>query len=181
MSFITATAAQRLALRNTAVNLGEQSQAFAQSGTTPTTAEAAVVQPYIDAAKVAIDAVQGTTGAVVLDGATVAVVNSANADSHNATATVTGTTLTNVKLPATVAFVDNTDTVVMQNSAGTVIAGTHTATVAAGAVSNVKLASTVAALTSGVKVNAISVTGTGKFATFTVVAGVITAIVLTAA
>jgi hypothetical protein len=41
-------------------------------------------------------------------------------------------------------------------------------------------AGTKAVVTSGVKVNAVSVTGTGNFATFTVVNGAITAIVLSA-
>lgn len=180
MSLVTATAAQRIALRNTAVNLGEQTQVYAQSATVPTVEEAALVQPYIDAAQVAITAVGGAGGATVANGATVAVVNSASADSHNATATVAGATLTNVKLAATVAFVDNTDIVTMQNSAGAAVAGTHTATVTAGVLSNVKLASTVAPVVSGVKVNAGTVTGTGNFATITVVAGVITGIVLSA-
>lgn len=179
MSLVTATAAQRIALRNTAVNLGEHTQVYAQSATAPTAAEAAIVQPYIDAAKTAIDAVNGTTGATVANGATVAVVNSASADSHNATATVTGTTLTNVKLAATVAFVDNADTVPVQNSAGAVVAGTHTATVAAGVVSNVKLAATIAPVASGLALTGVTPTGTyTNTVTFTVAAGVITAIVL---
>lgn len=42
------------------------------------------------------------------------------------------------------------------------------------------LPATQAIVSNGVKVNAVSVTGTGNFATFTVVSGVITAIVLSA-
>ncbi len=179
MSLVTATAAQRIALRNTATNLSEQTQVYAQSAATPTAEEAAIVQPYIDAAQAAITAVGAGGGATVADGATVAVVNSASADSHNATATVTGTTLTNVKLAATVAFVDNADTITVQNSAGTAVAGTHTATVAAGVLSNVKLAATIAPVASGLALTGVTPTGTyTNTVTFTVAAGVITAIVL---
>lgn len=178
MSLVTATAAQRIALRNTATNLSEQTQVYAQSAATPTAEEAAIVQPYIDAAQAAITAV-GAGGATVANGATVAVVNSASADSHNATATVTGSTLTNVKLSATVAFVDNADTITVQNSAGTAVAGTHTATVAVGVLSNVKLAATIAPVASGLALTGVTPTGTyTNTVTFTVAAGVITAIVL---
>lgn len=83
-------------------------------------------------------------GAEINDGDTVAVVNSAGADSHDATATVASGALSNVKLPATVAMIDQGDAVTMQNSAGVAIAGTHPATVTAGVLANVKLAATVA-------------------------------------
>lgn len=84
-----------------------------------------------------------TGGANVNDGATIAVVNSAGADSHDGVATVAGVSLTNVKLAATVAMVDNTDTVAVVNSAG---ADSHNATaaVAAGVVTNLVLPATVA-------------------------------------
>lgn len=120
------------------------------------------------------------TGSVVLaNGATVAVVNSASGDSHNATATVTGTTLTNVKFASTIAMVDSADTVVVHNSAGTNVAGTHTAEVAVGALTDVKLAATVAPVTSGQVLTGVTPTGTFiTSVTFTVANGVITAIVL---
>lgn len=81
--------------------------------------------------------------AVVAGGATVAVVNSAGADSHNGTATVTAGALTNIQMPATMGFVDQGDNVNVFNSAG---ADSHvaSATVAAGVVSQLKLAATVA-------------------------------------
>ena len=117
-------------------------------------------------------------GAEINNGDTVAVVNSAGADSHNATATVTAGSLTNVKLAATVAMVDQGDTVTVQNSAGAAVTGTHTATVAAGVVSNVKLAATIAPVANGAALT-VPVTGTyATTATFTVANGVVTGIVL---
>jgi hypothetical protein len=73
----------------------------------------------------------------------VAVVNSAAADSHNATTTIAAGLVTHVALAATVAMVDNADVVAVVNSAG---ADSHnaTATVSAGALTNVKLAATTA-------------------------------------
>jgi len=117
-------------------------------------------------------------GAVVANGGTVVVQNSALNDAHNATATVTGQMLTNVALAATTAIVDNNDVEVVTNSAGTTVTGTHNAIVTAGALASVKLASTVAPLVSGVKIVA-PVTGTfvNGF-TPTVVNGVITGVVL---
>lgn len=66
----------------------------------------------------------GSSGASVANGATVAVVNSAGSDSHSATATVTGSTLTNVKFAGTVAMVDSGDTLT-----GVAPSGTYTDTV----------------------------------------------------
>lgn len=84
-------------------------------------------------------------GATVANGETVAVRNSVGADSHNATAVVTGgTTLTGVNLASTVAMVDNAEAVVVQNSANTAVAGTHAATVTNGALAKVNLAATIA-------------------------------------
>lgn len=117
-------------------------------------------------------------GAEINNGDTVAVVNSAGADSHDATATVTAGSLTNVKLAATVAMVDQGDTVTVQNSTGAAVAGTHTATVAAGVVSNVKLAATIAPVANGA---ALTVPVTGTYTTTAIVSvanGVVTGIVL---
>lgn len=112
MSLITATAAQRQTLRDKAVTLGELAQTYAQDARTPTTAEAAIVQTAIDAMSAAIAVINGTAGAAsVANGATVAVRNSAGADSHNATAVVAANALTGVNLAATVALVDNGDKV----------------------------------------------------------------------
>lgn len=120
----------------------------------------------------------GTVTVLPNDGDTVAVVNSAGADSHDATATVTAGSLTNVKLAATVAMVDQGDTVTVQNSTGAAVAGTHTATVAAGVVSNVKLAATIAPVANGAALT-VPVTGTyTTTATVSVANGVVTGIVL---
>ncbi|WP_455296450.1 hypothetical protein [Brucella pituitosa] len=119
-----------------------------------------------------------TGGAVVANGATVSVRNSAGANAKSATAVVTGTTLTGVNLPATTAMLDNAGAVTIQNSAGAAVAGSHTATVAAGVISNVKLAATIAPVANNAALT-VPVTGTyATTATITVAAGVITGIAL---
>lgn len=135
MSLITATATQRQTLRDKASTLASLSQGYAESARTPTTEEAAIVQTAIDAMTAAISAIGGGTTATVANGATVAVQNSAGADSHNATAVVASGALTGVKLAATVAMVDNGDTV---SATGT--GTTATLVVAAGVVTGVTLA-----------------------------------------
>ena len=79
----------------------------------------------------------------------------------------------------TVAVVQTGTVVNVENSAGA-LDSPATATVANGLITGVRLAATKSIVTSGTKVNAVSVTGTGNFATFTVVDGAITAIVLSA-
>jgi len=74
-------------------------------------------------------------GAVVANGATVAVRNSAGANSKNATAVVTDDTLTGVNLPATTAMVDNAQTVAGVTGTGT----TATITVANGVITGIAL------------------------------------------
>ena len=83
-------------------------------------------------------------------------------------------------LPATQAIVANGGSVPVKNVAGVAVPGSSVATVAGGVLSAVNLPTNVAPVVSGVKVNAVSVTGTGNFATITVTAGVISAIVLSA-
>ncbi len=114
------------------------------------------------------------TGASVANGATVAVRNSAAADSHNATAVVSGTTLTGVNLAATVGMVDNADVVAVRNSAG---ADSHngTAVVASGAVTGINLGATVAMVDNG---DTVSATGSGSTATLVVAAGVVTGVTM---
>ncbi|QYW02111.1 hypothetical protein CPT_Sonora_008 [Stenotrophomonas phage Sonora] len=111
-------------------------------------------------------------GAAVTNGQTVAVRNSAAGDSHNATAVVTGgTTFTGVNLAATVAMVDNSDTVTVLPAAGTTPAqGSATAAVAAGVVTGVRLPATSAVVTNG---QTIAVTG--GTVTISVAANVVTA------
>lgn len=78
-----------------------------------------------------------------------------------------------------VASVANGATVNVENSAGD-LDSPGTAVVAASAITGVRLAATKTILTSGTKVNAVAVTGTGNFATPTIAAGVLTGIVLSA-
>lgn len=110
-------------------------------------------------------------GATISDGATVAVRNSAAADSHDATAVVAdGTTLTGVNLASTVAMVDNSDVISVRNSAG---ADGHNATavVTAGAVTGVNLASTTIMLDNGDTFSVADVAGTIGTATAVVSSG----------
>lgn len=112
MSLLTVTATQRLTLRDTALQLAVAAQDYAESFTTPTAAEAAVVQSAINAMSAAIAVIGVTSGAAsVANGATVPVQNSAGADPHNGTAVVATGSLNGVKLAATVALVDNGDKV----------------------------------------------------------------------
>lgn len=112
MSLLTVTAAQRQTLRDKASTLATLSQTYGESARTPTAEEAAIVQTAIDAMSAAIAVINGTSGsATVANGATVAVRNSAGADSHNGTAVVASGTLTGINLAATVALADNGDTV----------------------------------------------------------------------
>lgn len=136
MSLLTVTAAQRQTLRDKASTLATLSQTYGESARTPTAEEAAIVQTAIDAMSAAIAVINGTSGsASVANGATVAVRNSAGADSHNGTAVVAAGTLTGINLAATVALADNGDTVPATGT-GT----TATLVVAAGVLTGVTLA-----------------------------------------
>lgn len=144
MTIESSTAAQRQTLRDALFIAAHAAQRFAQNSAAPTVGQAAIFDPKMQAADAAILAAGYTSS-----------------------------------LPATQAVVTNGGTSPVQNSAGAAI-GTGTYTVAANAVSNIKLPATVAGVTSGAKINAGTVTGTGNFATFTVANGVITGIVLSA-
>lgn len=115
--------------------------------------------------------------APVANAATVAVKNSAGADSHNATAAVAAGALTDVKLAATVAMVDQADTVAVVNSAG---GASHsgTAAVAAGVVTNVALPAATAMLDNAgaVTIQRSSGAAVGAAGTAVVAAGVLTAV-----
>lgn len=134
--------------------------------------------PTAYTAKPTVDPDTIGTGATVANGGTVAVRNSAGADSHNATAVVAGSTLTGVNLAATVAFVDQGDSVNVENSAGN-LDSPATATVAAGVLTNVRLAATKTIVTSAQALTGVAPTGTyTNTVTFTVANGVISAIAL---
>lgn len=81
-------------------------------------------------------------------------------------------------LPATQALVDNTQSVVLRNSANTAAAGAAGVAIVASNVLTVRLPSTSAVVTSGL--STVAATGTGTKVTFTVASGVITAITLSA-
>lgn len=118
--------------------------------------------------------------AVAANGGTVpgGVVNSAGADTHPATFTVTDGKITNVKITAaTTGLVDQGDTVSVQNSAGANGIGS-TAQVANGVITAVRLPAASAAVSNGA---ALTVPVTGAYtttATIAVANGVITGITL---
>lgn len=185
MSIATITPAQRVEVRDATLSAALAMQRYTQSGTTPRADEVAQADPILNAAAAALS-VAGASGlpatsAVVANGGNVNVKNSAGTVTKVGVATVATSAITGVALAATEAIVTNAAaTVVVQNSAGAAITSAGVAAVAAGALSNVKLPATIAAVTTATKYNAVSVTGTGNFATFTVANGVITAIVLSA-
>jgi hypothetical protein len=138
MSLVSATAAQRATLNGKLENAGKYTHQFTESAVAPTAAREAELADYLNDAVDALAAVGYSStpaGAVIANGATVPVRNSAGADSHNATAVVSGTTLTGVNLAATVALVDNGDTV-----AATGTGTTATLVVTNGVVTGVTLA-----------------------------------------
>lgn len=118
--------------------------------------------------------------ATVNNAQAVTVKNSAGTVTKNGVATVANSAITGVALAATSAIVDNASTATVQNSGGGHVTASATVNVAAGAVSNIRLPATAIGVATGQKVNAGAVTGTGNFATFTVAAGAITGIVLSA-
>lgn len=122
------------------------------------------------------------TQAVLTNAATYSVQNSSGGVTvTGCPAVVAAGVLTALQLPSTRAIVSDAQAnLVVQNSAGAAITSAGVGTVASGALSNVKLPATIAAVANGTKYNAVSVTGSGNFATFTVANGVITAIVLSA-
>ena len=135
MSIATITAAQRVEARDTALAAALVMQRFAQSATTPRADEAAEATPVLEAAAAAL-VVAGASGlpatsAVVANGATVNVENSAGALDSPATAVVADGVLTGVNLAATKTIVTHASTYSVKNSAGSkTVVGT--ATVAAG-------------------------------------------------
>ena len=119
------------------------------------------------------------TAGKLSNGDLITVRNSAGGSSHDAVAEVANGNLVDVRIASTAALVDNSGAVVVKNSAGTTVAGTHTAEVAAGLLTDVKLAATVAPIVSGGTVTGVAPTGAyTNTVTFTVAAGVVTAIAL---
>lgn len=110
--------------------------------------------------------------AVVSNGGTVPVTNSAGAAIGNATATVAANAVSRVALPATIAAISNGGTVTVQNSAGAAVAGSHASTVANGALSYIRLAATIAPVAAGNQ-TIVDAAGKSSTATRTVSAGAI--------
>jgi len=124
MSFGTITAAQRLAVRDTALQSYAATQPFAQTQRVPTAAELALITPVLDKVAAAL-AVAGSIGipatsAVVANSATIPLQTSAGVASGNVTATVAASVVSNVKLRDTTGVVTN----------GQVITATGTGTTA---------------------------------------------------
>jgi hypothetical protein len=113
MPVATATALQRLTLRNEAVKLGVACQSFAQTGAAPGPIHAAAIDAQVTAtlaaaADVGASTALPATSAVVTNGQAVTMQNSqgtAIAGTH--TASVAANALSNVKLDATVATLKN--------------------------------------------------------------------------
>lgn len=135
MSFQSITAAQRLEVRDSAVQVSTLTQKFAQDGKAPSTAEAALIAPALNAmaAALTVAGVTGlpTTSAIVVNASTVPVQNSAGAAIGTGTVTVAASAVTNVKLPATVAGVSNAGVVTVPITFVTARTAGATATVAA--------------------------------------------------
>lgn len=184
MSIATITAAQRVEVRDACLSAALIMQKYTQSATTPRTDETAQATPLLDSAAAAL-VVAGANGlpatsAVVANGGSVNVTNSAASKSVSGTAAVAASAITGVALPATSAIVDSTVVPVIQNSAGTAVAGVNVRNVAAGLETNVRTAATVGFVVNAVKQSGWTVTGSGTFFTPTVVAGVCTGGVLSA-
>lgn len=149
MSISTITAAQRAELRDSLLSAELVMQKYTQSATTPRTDETEEATPVLEAAAAAL-VVAGASGlpatsAVVANGGTVNVENSAGALDSPATAVVAANVLTSVKLGSTKTILTQGDTVTITDSNGTP-ASTGTATVAAGVVTNVAITSPTSAI-----------------------------------
>jgi hypothetical protein len=110
MPVANATPLQRLTLRNEAVKTGVACQSFAQNGITPGTAHAAAIDAQLATLLTALSDVGATaalpaTQAVVQNGGTAPVQNSAGAAIGTGTFTVAANAVSNIKLPANVAGV----------------------------------------------------------------------------
>lgn len=126
MSFDTATPAQRLKVRDTALQSYAVTQPFAQTQRAPTTAELAKITPVLEAASDALLAVGiggadplPDTSAIVENGDTLPLKTSAGVASGNVTATVADSAVTDVKLPATAGVVTNGQTITATGSGTT--------------------------------------------------------------
>lgn len=142
MSIATITAAQRVEVRDECLRASLAMQRFAQSGTTPRTDETAEITPVLEAAAAAL-VVAGASGlaatsAVVANGASINVENSAGNLDSPATATVADSAVTNVRLAATKTIVTSGQALTGVTPTGTYTT-TVTFTVAAGVITAIVL------------------------------------------
>lgn len=142
MSIATITAAQRVEVRDACVSASLAMQRFAQSATTPRTDETAEVTPVLEAAAAAL-VVAGASGlpatsAVVANGASLNVENSAGDLDSVGTATVAASAVTNVRLAATKTIVTSGQALTGVTPTGTYTT-TVTFTVAAGVITAIIL------------------------------------------
>lgn len=139
MSIATITAAQRVELRDATLSAALAMQRFTQSATTPRADETTEIGPVLDAAQTALTvAGAASTSAIVANGATVNVENSAGALDSPATAVVAGGVLTGVNLAATKTIVTSGQALTGVTPTG-VYATTVTFTVAAGVITAIVL------------------------------------------
>lgn len=174
-TYNAATNAQRETLKNAAIRLDKAINASRDGGI-----EAGTKAPNVDvdvvgaAAAAALSAVgysgNSSTDVTVSNGDSVSVLNSASADSHTGTAVVASGALTGVTLAATVAMVDNSDSVSILPASGSTASATGTAAVASGAVTGVRLGAT-----TGIVTNGQTLAVTGGTVTIAVAANVVTA------
>lgn len=135
MSFQSITSAQRVEIRDSAVQVATTAQKFVQDARTPAADAQGAVNTALNAMAAAL-LVAGITGlpatsAVVANGGSVPVQNSAGAAIGTATATVAASTLGNVKLPATIAGIGSGAAVTVPITFVTARTAGATATVAA--------------------------------------------------
>lgn len=142
MSIATITAAQRVEVRDSCLSAALAMQRYTQSATTPRADETAEATPVLAAAAAAL-VVAGATGlpatsAVVANGATVNVENSAGNLDSPATATVAASAVTNVRLAATKTIVTSGQALTGVTPSGT-FTSTVTFTVANGVITGIAL------------------------------------------
>lgn len=142
MSIATITAAQRVEVRDACLTAAHAMQRYAQNAKTPEADETAEATPVLEAAAAAL-VVAGASGlpatsAVVANGATINVENSAGNLDSPATATVAASAVTNVRLAATKTIVTSGQALTGVTPSGT-FTSTVTFTVANGVITGIAL------------------------------------------
>lgn len=186
MTIEAATPAAQYEVRRRSVIAADLTQRFANRADPITAGQAADIDTALTALLAAITAAGfgapvDPLVAQVANASTVPVKNSAGTVTKTGTATVAGSAVTGVALAATSAIVDNVADVTVKHFNGSVVASSGVlAEVASGGLVSVKMPTGRALITTAVKLPVGAVSGTGTFGTFTVAAGAITGIVLSA-